>query len=443
MVWLRSTSIFVCWLAAFALETGGTDPGLSQTTTARKPGSVPPGPSTLPDTRPTSRRAPRAPLPSRPPGPVVTKLDIPADFPRPYAIWGAFGTDAAGNVWFGVSAHDVRHPSAHLFELDGRTGKIADRGHVLDQLGRAEARGDGEWQMKIHTRIIQGEDGWLYFASMDENGEDQAREKQPTWGSHLWRIKPGREGWEHVAATKETLIAAGGGGRWIYAMGYFGHVLVQYDVRTGKTRSVKVGSFGGHVSRNFLTDSRGHAYVPRLARDEKTGRAAASLVEFDTDLKEVASTPLEHYLTGSPSGTHGITAFCPLEGGTVAFITGPGRLYLLRPAADGSAKVEDLGWIHPRGESYTASLFTDNGKRLLALSRKDGRYDWLEYDLTARAPKDYAFEVSQPKPASLDDAQLYGSVTRDSAGNFYVGGADGPSSKTYVPILLKISPRSP
>ena len=67
-------------------------------------------------------------------------------------------------------------------------------------------------------------------------------------------------------AVPEALIAVAGAGRWIYTLGYFNHVLYQYDCETGKHQSITVGAVGGHISRNFFCDIRGHAYVPRLAR---------------------------------------------------------------------------------------------------------------------------------------------------------------------------------
>ena len=89
--------------------------------------------------------------------------------------------------------------------------------------------------------------------------------------------------WEHLLATPEALIAVAVGDRQVYALGYFGHVLFQFDTATRDVKRIPVGSLGGHVSRNFIADYRDHSYVPRLRADAGSlGRQTArvSIVEF-------------------------------------------------------------------------------------------------------------------------------------------------------------------
>src|SRR5205814_2254891 len=80
-----------------------------------------------------------------------------------------------------------------------------------------------------------------------------------------------------------------------YALGYFGHVLFRFDTNSREIRRVPIGSVSGHVSRNFVADYRGHAYVPRLRFETETlGRRTArvSIVELGTSLEELKETPL-------------------------------------------------------------------------------------------------------------------------------------------------------
>lgn len=58
-----------------------------------------------------------------------------------------------------------------------------------------------------------------------------------------------------------------------------GHMLYQFDCETGEIRSLRVGAVGGHISRNLLSNDRGHVYVPRLTY-KGAAELAASLVEF-------------------------------------------------------------------------------------------------------------------------------------------------------------------
>ena len=391
------------------------------------------------------------------PPPIVRRIPIP-DFPGAHAIWGGTGTDSRGHVWFGVSAHGVDDPSAHLFEFVPGTGEVIDRGDVVSQLKRCGIYRPGEGQMKIHTKIIQLDDGHLYFASMDEQNENLSALKLPTWGSHLWRLRLPERGpqsrssaigdldpnrWEHLMSTQEALIAAAGGGKVVYALGYFGHVLYQYDCRTGRSRSVKVGAAGAHISRNFFTDRRGHVYVPRV-RQGPGGRSTATLVEFDPSLREVAASPLRHYAHGSAKHSHGIIGFQPLDDGRIAFLTHTGYLYLLVPpgeASDAPSELKELGWFHPRGSCYAPSLFADpGGTRLMGLTCRDGRYDWVTYSIEYNRSVAAAFTLRGPKPLWHRRSLLYGSVARDQAGNFYVGGRTPREKEGFGPVLLQVCP---
>lgn len=373
---------------------------------------------------------------------VAKEIPVP-DVPGAWAIWGATGRDRRGHIWFAVTNHQVEVPSAHLFEFIPRTGEVIDRGNVVSELKRLGLLRDGERQMKIHTKIIQAGE-YLYFASMDEDGEDEETEKLPTWGGHLWRLRLRDNRWEHLLTVPEALIAVAGTSRHMYTMGYFGHVLYQYDIATGRTRSVRVGAIGGHVSRNILCDQRGHVYVPRIRAVER-GRPVTTLVEYDTSLKEIGETPLKYYLRGRPAHSHGIIGHQMLPDGSIAFTTHSGWLSLIQPAGDGPAKVTDIGWFRPAGPTYAPMLFADSTGRFL-MGAVRGGWDqpcqWVVYDLKTRAHSVGPFQVSQPVGLDLGRSLLYGSQTRDDAGNCYVVGCQpiGGRGEGSKPIVLQVRP---
>lgn len=367
--------------------------------------------------------------------PKVRVIAMP-DFWGSYAIWGATGNDVQGHVWVGVTSNDNRGSgSAHLYELDPVADTITDRGTVVDELERLKLRRPGETQMKIHSRIVQAADGRLYFTSMDESGEHDDGSKLPTWGGHVWRLGP-QHVWRHLAVTPQALIAAAVGGPYVFELGYFNHVLYQFDTRSGRSASVTVGSAGGHVSRNFFADSRGHAYVPRIRRDGD--RTDASLVELDADLKEVGSTPLEEYFERGLDDSHGIVATQPDSADGWYFTTGKGRLYHVQPQATGPSRVENLGWFHPAGSRYVASLFRDPASGVLYGVASPSSYGSQKFEWVTRradgtvtvAPLPYGEAESFPQ-----SALLYGSMTHDKAGRFYVVG-----TMHYKPVVLQITP---
>lgn len=359
----------------------------------------------------------------------------PPDFWGEYAIWGATGVDRVGRVYFGMTSNDDRGSgSAHLFELDPETAVFTDRGNVVGELERLGLRRPGETQMKIHSRIVEGADGLQYFASMDESGEAEDGSRLPTWGGHLWRRN--RAGtWQHLATTKEALIAVAAGGPFVYALGYFDHVVYQFDTRTSRVRSVAVGAAGGHVSRNFFATSDGSVYAPRVRSSERG--LEASLVQFDAGLTERTQRPLPDYFDRGASDSHGIVGIAPDDSGGWYFTTSKGRLYRVVPT-EADFSLQDLGWMHPAGPRYPSGLFRDEAaKRLYAIAMPNangGReFDWISRDDSGRtAVAPLPFGQARTFPSST---VIYGSMTRDKGGRAYVVG-----TRDYKPVILQITP---
>jgi len=373
--------------------------------------------------------------PARPPSTRVIALP---DFWGANAIWGATGNDRRGHIWLGITSNDEKTGSAHLFEFDPATDVVVDRGNVVAELERLHLRRPEERQMKIHSRIVEMPDGHLYFSSMDESDENPDGSRLPTWGGHLWRLRRPGFTWEHLSKTPEALIAVAGGGPFVYALGYFNHVLYQFDTRTRTMRSVAVGSAGGHVSRNFFADDRGHVYVPRVVR-EGPDKLTASLVELDPQLKEVSSHPLEEYFERGLDDSHGIVAVHPDGHGGWFFATGKGRLYQVEPVPGGPSRVLDRGWLHPSGARYVASMFRDEaGGRLFGVASSSSygnrRFEWITLGADGRATvAPFSYGAAEEFPHG---ALLYGSIARDRSGRFYVVG-----TMKYKPVLLQITPQ--
>lgn len=365
---------------------------------------------------------------------------IPVSVGGVSAIWGGTGRSPDGHIWMGLCAHG--HGSAQLAEYDPERRRLVARGDVIAQLRKAGKYREGASQIKIHSKIVPGPDGQLYFTSMDEEGENGATGSLPVWGSHLWRLRLPERTWEHLETTKEALIAVSCAGQYVYALGYFGHVLYQYDPRNGSFRSQRVGSLGGHVSRNFFSDRRDHVYVPRL----RPGRspddpAVVTLVEFDPRLRQVSESFLDHYLgDGQPHDSHGITGFQHMRDGSIVFVTHEGMLYRVVVPADGKgpANVEELGHFHPEGSTYVGTLFTFSGVRYVVgvAKTRRGTFDWLCFDLMKSESSNVEIELAYPDERPIWRHLLYGSITRDDAGGFYVAGTD---QHTDRPVLIKLT----
>jgi hypothetical protein len=374
--------------------------------------------------------------------PTFRPMNLPL-FHAAASVWGSTGRDHGGKIYVGVSTEGDGYLSAHLIEFDPETREGIDRGGAVENLKRLNLAKPRENQNKIHTKIWQGTDGYLYFASMDETGENEDGSKLPTFGSHLWRVKPGSSDWEHLADIREAVIAAAAGGRYLYFLGYFGHVVYQWDIEKGKiTNRVRVGSVGGHTTRNIIADSRGHVFVPRVIPGEP---AKVVLVEHDEGLQEIATFPLVGYSTSPDSGSHGIVGVAPLKDDGFAFVTDRGRLYRLTPRSTGTAVV-DLGNLHPEGECYPASLFSFDGEGMVVAvghkyTNQEPSYEWISFDLRTRQAR----SEKLPIPTGTTNAKgllVYGSTTRDDQGRLYFGGRyvrpDGDG--TCVPMVWQVTP---
>lgn len=329
--------------------------------------------------------------------PRIKIIPVP-DFPGSDAIWGSTGRDHRGHIWFGVSAPGGEY-SAHLFEYDPERDLVTDRGDVLTNLKAAGLYSEGDRQIKIHSRIVQGDDGYLYFSSTDEYGEKVEGSVRPKYGSNLWRLNPSDNKWEHLHWVREGLTAIAGGGRWIYALGLWDHVLYQHDTLSGKLRRITVGSIEGHMSRNLIADLRGNVFVPRVTRPFDVGLVEASLVEFDSALQEVGASVLANYYDSGINfyKNHGISGLLYLRDESMVISTSMGFLYRITPRSSGPSHVEELGQFHPLSANYAPSLFTFAGERYVVgvsrnmrqkgTKRKKGekrdkrKHVWVVYDL--------------------------------------------------------------
>lgn len=360
----------------------------------------------------------------------VRLLGVP-DLPDADAVWGATGRDSRGRIWIGVSGKRFGS-SGHLLCYDPLTDAWTVAGRVLDHIARAGRAAPGAGQVKLHSRIVQAEDGWLYFTSMDEEGEREDGTALPRWGSHLWRIHPDTFEWQHRYGTTDALIALGAAGRTVFALGYWNHVLVRHDIATGDTRRTVVGSVGGHISRNLVVDARGHAFVPRVS----AGGGRTELVEFDAELQPLAASVLEGYaMPGDPGANHGITGLATREDGYSWFTTHTGRLYGLEPRGRGAAHLRALGDLHPAGGGYAPSLFALNeGRTVAGVVQRGTRFDWVERD-PVRGGAD-----SRPLDTrALSGLLLYGSMTRDDEGRFYVVGRADAEGGGHRPVVLQLT----
>jgi hypothetical protein len=369
--------------------------------------------------------------------PRLTNIELPA-FKGAHAIWGATGRDSKGQIYFGAAAYGVDDPSAHLFRLTPSTGIVADLGGVnstLDELGVRRQEPYPETQMKIHSKLHVAGDGKLYFSSQDEHDEAGDGSRNALFGGRLLALDTKTEKWSSILRTPEGLIAIACHQRYVFALGYFGHVIYQFDTQTGNTRSVKVGTVGGHVSRNLFTDSREHVYAIRLENTDETegpgvtvvgnSPVKSSLVELNAELQEVKSWPLDDYLPTLDVNSHGLTAYCHVGSDKIVFLTHSGALWQIKIGEpEKAAELTRLGWFHPGGSRYAASLFCPAGKRYVCgfSQSSNGEYEWVLFDIDNKESTILPISLSGQELLQQPGLLLYGCDTLDNEGCGYVVG---------------------
>ncbi|MFT2090388.1 hypothetical protein [Paraglaciecola sp. 2405UD69-4] len=350
------------------------------------------------------------------------------------SVWGATGRDDLGNIYFGVSTTGQQaNSTAYLYQYNPNTDKFMLQGDVLSQLKRLNLFQQGMGQNKLHSKFYQAADGYVYFSSFDEAGETS--ETNPEWGGHLWRKLPSGDEWEHLLSSEEALIAVNTTGRYVYTLGYWEHVLYQYDTVSGNFDKITVGSVKGHVSRNFLVDLNEHVYIPKVSFDE-SGGVETFLVEYDTRLTEVNRYSLPTYSDHEMWRHHGIVSYTGMGNGDIFFITSEGALYQLVNNVIGPEKLKSHGLLYPEGNAYIPSLFSVDGKEfLMGLSKRNTNdtYEWFVRENISGVTATYS--LPQLK---ANGYLLYGSVTRDNNGDLYVVGTDVSNRNEYYPTVYRV-----
>jgi hypothetical protein len=383
--------------------------------------------------------------------PQIMEIVLP-DRPGAHAIWGSTGRDDSGRIYFGVASYGIDNPSAYLLRYNPGDATVVPLGDVnsqLDALGVRKFEDYAETQMKIHSKACQAADGQIYFSSQDEHDEAANGSKNVKFGGRLLRLNPTNDKWECVLDTPQALIATASTGRYVYSLGYFGNVLYQFDTQTSQINSKAIGTFAGHATRNFLVDNREHAFVPRVrvAAPEDAGRNISTaygtrlkseLIELDEALNEVAMFPLDGYEPTGDTESHGITAFCHLSSGQLAFLSHTGCLTLVTPGdSDKPTQLKRLGWFHPTGKAYSASLFCPTGTRFLyGFVAKNG-YEWVEYDLETETSRVVPLDDASAKLLKTEGLLVYGCNTLDDQScGFVVGWKKIP--RGYGPFAFRV-----
>ena len=331
--------------------------------------------------RPRSRPKPR---PLRPAAPVVKVLK-PPDF---------WGSNAPSGVRPASTAPATSSSESPATTTAARARRIysnstrppstfTDRGNVVSELERLGLRRPGETQMKIHSRIVTAVDGYQYFASMDETGEnddgsktaDVGRASVAPWTNRQVGASRGHAGGTH----------RGRHGRPIRLRARLLQSRALSVRHPHQAHSVGRGRVGRRAREPELLRRRPRSRVrvdasatpPPAAPDRRAGgvRHRAS--------KSSAAQPLGEYFEGSPHDSHGIVAVAAgrqtvagtsrrAKGGCIARRPNPAATFdLSRSRLDAPGRIAIPGVDVPR----RAERYALRGRHALPQWRADVRLD--------------------------------------------------------------------
>ncbi|MDQ2775135.1 MAG: hypothetical protein M3Y57_09505 [Acidobacteriota bacterium] len=262
------------------------------------------------------------------------------DFPQADSSWGSIGYSSRYNkVYIGVTNHRDRQG---LFEYDVASGKLRLCGFV-DEMGHLRPF---EWQGKIHTQIVEGPDGAMYFGTDGGESREEDLKEHPHGygGGFFFKWDPQQRHLTNLgmALPYEGLkdIAVDHTDGTLFAVSYPQVHLLTYD--TPKNTLTDLGRVGsGHVPRVIFTDKWSNIYyVDWRQRLIKYEHDTKKLLFNRDSLPAFPGTPGLDIITG-------ITAWASdSQSGTVYLITYGAKMLAFHPQRHGIGTVEDLGGIY-------------------------------------------------------------------------------------------------
>lgn len=362
-------------------------------------------------------------------------------FPDAHSTWNDIGFSHRYNrVVVGVTNHSDK---VKLFDYNVASGKMTNYGDI-SQLGNLR---DFQWQGKIHSKIIEGKDGYMYFSTDGGESREEYLMEHPSGyaGGYFMKWHPKTKeyvnlgmGMQYESIKDIDLDTATGK---IYAISYPQvHFLVYDPVKNNLKDFGRLGS--SHVPRVLFTDWWGNCYyVDWRQRLVKYQSDKDSLVFAKESLPAFEGTPGGKIVTG-------ITSYAKDPKSNVIYlITYGAKIVAFYPQKEGIGKVVDLGGVadstYPiqRWQPYVPNLnIGDNGRLYYFVGGHDNyiikdKTVLMEFDPQSRKHRlIFSFTTDEINEAT-------GSDTKDKEGNLYFAGRK--SLKGYdrsSPFLIKFNP---
>ncbi|CAL1518516.1 hypothetical protein [Chitinophaga sp. MM2321] len=370
----------------------------------------------------------------------ITFIDY-TGFPEGHSTWDDIGYSSKYNkVVAGVTNHIDK---VALFDYDVATGKMTNNGLIADL---AHLR-PFQWQGKIHSKITEGADGYMYFSTDGGESREEYLMNHPAGynGGYFMKWHPQTKTLVNLGiglpyeSIKDIDIDPQSGK--IYGISYPQVHFLVYNPAANEVKDLgRLGS--AHVPRVLFIDWWGNCYYvdwrQRLVKYQK---------DKDSLLFAAASLPA---FEGTPGGKiiTGITAYAKDPKNKVIYlITYGAKIVAFYPEKEGIGKVVDLGGvadinsdIDPWGPYVPNLNIGDNGKLYYIVG---GHGNYVVKDKTVLIEFDPATKkhtILYEYPVDVL-SEATGSDTRDKNGNLYFAGRkDIPGHDRSSPFLIKFNP---
>ena len=360
-------------------------------------------------------------------------------FPEGESTWNDIGYSTKYNkVVAGVTNHKDK---VALFDYDVAGNKMTNNG-LMQSLGNLR---DFQWQAKIHSKIKEGPDGYMYFATDGGESREEYLMDNPAGyaGGFFMKWHPQTKNLINLGmglqyeSIKDIDIDPETGK--LYAISYPQVHFTIYD--PAKNTFKDMGRLGSaHVPRVMFTDWWGDCYyVDWRQRLVKYQKSNDSLVFARNSVPAFEGTPGGKIITG-------ITAYAKdQKNGVIYFVTYGAKIVAFYPQKDGIGKVVDLGGVADSSKDvkpygpYVPNLNVGNNGKLYYIVGGHGNFIienktvLMEFDPpTKKHTIVYEFPVEELSEAT-------GSDTKDKDGNLYFAGRKDLPSRS-VPFLIKFNP---
>ena len=362
------------------------------------------------------------------------------DFPDAHSTWGSIGYNPVYNtVYIGVTNHK---DNIALYEYDVSKNKMYKQGFIKDL---ALLR-PFQWQGKIHSKIIAGPDGSVYFSTDGGESREEYLMNHPHGysGGFFMKWDPKSKRLSNLGAglpyesIKDIDIDPHTG--VLYGITYPQAHLLVYDTEKNDVKDMgRLAS--SHVPRTLFTDQWGNCYYvdwrQRLVKyEKKTGR----LVFAEQSLPAFDGTPGSKIITG-------ITGYAKdYKSGTIYLITYGAKVVSFRPQEEGIGKIMDLGGVFEIGLKnkwgpYVPNLNVGNNGKLYYFIGGHGNYvkDGTTV-LVELNPQTGKRKIIYEYPMDVL-SEVTGSDIKDKEGNLYFAGRKSITGHdASVPFMIKFNP---